>query len=118
MNEEELRHRIKNAIVLLADGHTFKVGDLTFGCQNKNHFSVTGWTVKNDLKNITKETALTELSETKELFIKMISFSPELAEFLNGREIEYCLGFDYGMGGLEICTETNGQLKWTIALTK
>jgi hypothetical protein len=50
MNEQELIQRINSAIVLLTDGHTFKVGDLTFSCRDKKHFSVTGWTVKNDLK--------------------------------------------------------------------
>lgn len=116
MNKEELRHRIKSAVVLLKDGHIFKVGELTFSSRGENQFSVTGWTIKNDLKNITKETALTELAETKELFGKMISASSELADFISNRQIEYCLGYDYGMGGLEICSETNGQIKWTTEL--
>jgi len=116
MNEEELIYRIKSAIVLLTDGHPFKVGDLTFSSRGKNQFSVTGWTIKSDLKNITKKTAVKELTETKELFRKMISVSSELADFIKNRQIEYCLGFDYGMGGLEICSETNGQIKWTTEL--
>ncbi len=116
MKEQELHQRIKNAIILLTDGHQFKVGDLTFGSRDENHFSVIGWTVKNDLKNITKETALTELTETKELFTKMLSVSPELANFITNRQIEFCLGLNYGMGGLEICSETNGQIKWATEL--
>lgn len=116
MNEGELINRIKSAIILLTDGHAFNVGDLTFSSRGKNQFSVTGWTIKNDLKNITKETALKELAETKELFRKMIAASSELADFIKNRQIEYCLGYDYGMGGLEICSETNGQIKWTTEL--
>jgi hypothetical protein len=38
MNEKELTDRIKNAIILLQDGHSFKVCDLTFGSDNKNNF--------------------------------------------------------------------------------
>ncbi|PIQ31955.1 MAG: hypothetical protein COW63_07555 [Bacteroidetes bacterium CG18_big_fil_WC_8_21_14_2_50_41_14] len=116
MDEQELKHRIKNAIVLLTDGHPFRVGDLTFSCRDNNQFSVTGWTIKNDLKNISKTTALNELTETKELFNKMTIASQELADFIIGRQVEYHLGYDYGMGGVEICNEINGQLKWTTEL--
>ncbi|MGQ7947419.1 hypothetical protein [Flavobacterium sp. WC2509] len=37
MNEKELVDS-KNAIILLSDGHPFKVSDLTFGCDKKNIF--------------------------------------------------------------------------------
>ena len=57
MDKKELQERITNAIVLLTNGHSFKVGDLTFQSR-KNYFSVTGWTLKNDLKNITKKTVV------------------------------------------------------------
>lgn len=116
MNEEELIHRIKNAIVLLQDGHPFKVGDLTFGCKDGKHFSVTGWTVCNELKNLSKDKALAELNETKDLFNKMIAVSQELSDFIKYRQVEYSLGYDYGMGGLEICSEKGGQIKWTAEL--
>jgi len=116
MNKEELLHRIKSAIVLLKDGHPFKVGDLTFGCKDNKHISVTGWTVCNDLKKLTKDKALTELSEIKELFNNMLSVSPELSDFIKYRQVEYSLDYDYGMGGLGICNEINGQIKWTAEL--
>lgn len=116
MNEEELHHRIKNAIALLKDGQSFKVGDLTFGSKDSKHFSVTGWTVCNDLKNLTKQKALTELNETKDLFNKMLAVSPELSDFIKYRQVEYSLGYDYGMGGLGICNEIGGQIKWTVEL--
>ena len=116
MNKEELIHRIKNAIVLLQDGHPFKVGYLTFGCKDSKHFSVTGWTVCNELKNLSKDKALTELNQTKDLFNKMIASSQELSNFIKNRQVEYSLGYDYGMGGLEICNEIYGQIKWTTEL--
>jgi hypothetical protein len=112
MNEDELQQRIKSAIILLADGHPFKVGDLMFGCKDKKHFSVTGWTLKNDLANVTKQSALNELTDIKTLFTKMTIASNELADFLKGRQIEYCLGYDYGMGAIGICKETDGNLTW------
>lgn len=112
MNEDELQHRIKSAIILLADDHPIKVGDLTFGSKDEKHFSVTGWTIKNDLANVTKQSALNELTEIKILFAKMTIASIELADFIKGKQIEYCLGYDYGMGAIEICKETDGNLIW------
>jgi len=118
MNEEELHQRIKDAIILLEDGHPFKVGDLTLGCSNEVHFSVTGWTLCNDLKNLTKHRALIELDETKTLFNKMTSVSSDLTDFIKDRHVQFSLGYDYGMGSLEICYETNGQIQWTTELEK
>lgn len=103
---------------MLEDGHPFKVGDLTWGCSNDRHFSVTGWTLCKDLKNLTKHKALIELNETKTLFNKMTSVSSDLTEFIKDRQVQYSLGYDYGMGGLEICNEMNGQIQWTIELEK
>jgi hypothetical protein len=58
MNEKELTDRIKNAIILLSDGHPFNVGDLTFGCDKKNNFFVSGWVESYELKNISKTSAV------------------------------------------------------------
>ncbi|QES88282.1 hypothetical protein [Rhizosphaericola mali] len=118
MTENELKYRIKNAIVLLTDGHSFKVGDLTFGAKDNSHFSVTGWTRCNEFQYLTKNRALTELDEIKDLFHKMISVSSELTDFVKSRKIEYCFSYDYGMGGFEICSETDGQIKWITTLEK
>ncbi len=67
---------------------------------------------KNDLENLTKQSALSELAEIKMLFTKMTISSNELADFLKNRQIEFCLGFDYGMGAIGICKETNGHFTW------
>jgi hypothetical protein len=112
MNEEELKHRIRNALVILRDHNSFKVGDLTFSAKDKSSFSVTGWTIKNELKNVTKRSALNELNEIKSLFKKMVQVSPELSVFVDQRQIEFNLGYDYGMGGIGICSEIDGQIKW------
>lgn len=112
MNEEELKHRIRNALVILQERNSFKVGDLTFSATCKSTFSVTGWTVKNELKSITKRSALNELNEIKSLFNKMVRVSAELSEFINQRQIEFNLSYDYGMGGIGICSETDGKIKW------
>jgi hypothetical protein len=116
MNEEELIHRIKNAIILLKEGHPLNVGELTFGSKDNNHFSISGWSIKNNLEDITRDSVLKELNEIKELFSKMVRVSTELSDFIKGKQIEYYLGYDYGMGSIGICKEINGQIKWEIDL--
>lgn len=112
MNEEELKHRIRNVLEILQDHNSFKVGDLTFSAKDDSSFSVTGWTMNNELKNITKQSALNELNEIKSLLKRMVQVSTELSEYLKQRQIEYTLGYDYGMGGIGICSEIDGQIKW------
>ncbi len=116
MNAEELQHRIKTALILLTDGHALNVGDLTFGCKDKKHFSVSGWTNNNLLENVTTQSSLTELKDIKSLFSKMVDASIELSEFIKDKQIEYYLGYDYGMGGVGICHEKDGQVIWETEL--
>ncbi len=118
MEKDDLELRIKDAIVLLADGRPINVGDLTFGSRNKNHLSVTGWTRTNDFETITKVSALKELNEIKDLFKRMRSASKVLSDFIDNKEIEFHLGYDYRMGAIGICTAVNGELKWETDLTK
>ncbi len=116
MTEGQLKHRIKNAIVILNECKSFNVGSLTFNCSNNSELSVTGWSLKNDLTNLTENIAITELDEIKALFKKMTLTSPELSTFITERKIIYHLDYDSGKGAVGICTETNGQLKWNTEL--
>lgn len=116
MNEKEVIDRIKDAIILLSDGYPSKVGDLTFVCDNQNNFFISGWVESFELKNISKIRALNELTETKQFFSKMIAVSNDLKMFIENRNIEYSLCYNYGMGSLELCRERNGNIEWTIEL--
>ncbi len=114
MNSEELKHRIKNAITLIEDGQSLKIGDLTLGCKDKNHLSIIGWTSTNNMDFMTEQSALNELIEIKTLFTKMTIASNELANFIIGKQIEYCLNYDSGKGSIEICKEINNNLTWKV----
>jgi len=115
MNKEELLSRIKAAIVLLPDGHTLKIGDLSLSCSDKNHLAVKGWTIHN-LDSMNKQIALSELQEIKSLFINMVDASSNLKDFINGMQIEFYLGYDYQLGSVGICSEINGEIKWETLL--
>ena len=112
MKTEDLQNRIKTALILLADGHSLNVGDLTFGCKDKKHFTVSGWTSNILLENVTQQSALTNLKDIKSLFSKMVDTSSELSEYIKDKVIEYYLGYDYGLGGIGICYEKNGHVIW------
>jgi hypothetical protein len=116
MTEKELTDRIKNAIIILSDGHPFKVGDLTFGCDDQNNFFVSGYVESYELKNISKTKALSELKEIKLLFAKMLAVSPDLKKFIQDRNVEYSSCYNYGMGSLELCRERKGNIEWTTEL--
>ncbi len=117
MEREELINRIRNAIILLSDGHTINVGDLTFANNMNNHFLVTGWTV-NNLESITQQSALVELQEVKEIFMRMKKASNELSNFISDKSIEYYLGYDYRKGSIGICKEIDGQIIWDMDFKK
>jgi hypothetical protein len=119
MDKEELIDRIKSALILLTEGNSFKVGDLTFGCKDKNILSVTGWTTTNYLETLTKQKALTEFYEIKSLFARMVNASIELSEFIKYKQINYYLGYDdNGKCGIGICNEIDGQINWETTLNE
>ena len=118
MTNEELHNRIRSALIMLADGHAFRVGELFFSCKDNLHFSVSGETHNNLLENVTQQSALVELNDIKTLFTSMVNSSKELSEFIKDRHIEYLLGYDYGMGSILICSEINGQVIWKQTLKK
>ncbi len=112
MTDSELNKRIRNALVLLPEGHPFKVGELTLQCPQPNVIQVKGWSISHDLKAIKKRSALSELTETKDMLTKMMSASEELASFVKDKQMEFILAFDYGMGSVHICKEIEGEVHW------
>jgi len=118
MTEEEVNIRLKNAIILLGDQHHYNVGDITLSSKDKNHIAVTGWTDAISLENVTKQAVLADLSETKVRFDNMIKCSTEFSHFIKDKQIVYHIGYNYGMGSLDICSETNGHLVWQTNLKK
>ena len=112
MDKEELKNRIKNTIVLLGEGHHIQVGNLTLSSKGKSLLTVEGWTNNNYLENVTKQSALAELKDIKDLFLKMVDASSDLADFIQKKQIEYSLGYDYGMGSIAICRDKDEKIFW------
>jgi len=113
MTEE---NSLKIAVEVLKDRKSIPIGDLTISHKN-DIIIVTGWTKCFYIENVTKENALQDLSFTKEKFDDLIGKSSELSDFIKDKKIEYSLAFDYGKGGIGICDEIDGEIKWLHKIT-
>ena len=111
-----MEERIKSALVLLKSGKFFNVAGLKLSAEKKGVIEVTGWSHYSIFNNLTKTKCLKELKEIKELFEKIVNHSIELKEFINVKEIEYNLAFNYGQGSVGIVSEKRGILVWQTQL--
>jgi hypothetical protein len=117
MTQEDLIHRIENAVLLLLNGHGLKVNELTLRSKDQFTLTVTGWTNYNHIGNITEQIALSELEQTKNSFSEMLNLSKSLMDFTKKRQVEYYLSYDdSGKCSIPICKEMNGELEWKIQL--
>ena len=113
-----MENRIKTAVEFLKDGQSLIVGDLRLGVEKPGGVYVTGWSTYNNLENLTKQIALKELQEIKDLFQKMVDISPELKEFIEDKSVEFNLTFDYGQGAIGVCSEKEGKIIWEVNLAE
>lgn len=110
------KNRISEAVAVLEEGGTMKIGDVRLGVFGDNELTVTGWTRYLSLENLTRAKALSELSEIKAIFAEMLDASTELRAFSKKKEVGYYLGQEYGQGAVGICNEISGRLTWEIEL--
>ncbi len=65
---------------------------------------------------MTRQSALNELSEVSDIFEKMLMICPDLIKLTDKKNIVICLGLDYGMGAIRICSQANGTIHWEVDL--
>lgn len=109
-------NRLRDAVRILREGGTIKIGDVRLGTHGKNELTVTGWTRYQSLENLTQTKALSELDEIKTIFLNMLGASPELLDFSDTKTVGYYLGQDYGQGAIGICKEIEGKVIWEVGL--
>jgi len=108
----DMHDRLKNAVAVLKEGGTLKIGDIRLGIYDKKELTVTGWTRYHTLENLSQAQALEELEEIKAIFAEMLNISPELLQFSGTKTAGYYLGQDYGQGATGICKEVDGEVIW------
>jgi hypothetical protein len=109
-------NRLREAVKLLKEGGTMKVGDVRLGTLGESELTVTGWTRYQLLENLTQTKALGELGEIKAIFADMLDLSPDLLEFAGTKTVGFYLGQDYGQGAIGICKEIEGKVIWEVEL--
>jgi len=108
-----MRDKIKIAIEFLKDKKSFLVGDLRLEANELGDIEITGWSQYTNFRNLTKENSLEELQGIKSLFYDKLKVSPELANFIKGKDIVFNLYFDdYGKASIEICSEKDSNICW------
>ncbi len=105
-------NRIMAALEFLKDKQGFKVGGL-YLASRKDMIVVVGQTNYNDPDYLNKRIAAKELENVKAEFSEYRNLVKEFNDYFADKEIKFCLAYDYGMGGIELCNELNGKINWT-----
>jgi len=103
---------LENVVHLLTHGHLYSVGGLTFRTLDNTNIQVIGSTLKHDLIAITRSSCILEIRDIKKEFMQMLNLSPVFKDCIKDKEIQFCLIYDYGMGGIFLCEEVNGHITW------
>jgi hypothetical protein len=104
--------RIQAALEFLKDNQGFKVGGLYLS-PRENEIAVVGQTNYNDTDNLNKGIALNELKDIKAEFNDYRDLDADFNNFFKDKTIRFCLAYDYGMGGIELCNDLNGRITWS-----
>jgi len=79
----------------------------------RNHYVyVTGWSRCISVESLTKQMALDELDEVKELFGYMIKESPALAVFIKDKNVKFNLCLNPTKDFIPIVSEYVGAIMW------
>jgi len=112
----EYLSRIKTAAEFVRDGMALPVGDVLLHCEDDETLCVTGWSRAPTIEAMTRQSALNELSEIIEIFNRMREAYPPLIEVTGKHHVKICLGFDYGMGAIRVCSIKDGNVSWEVAM--
>jgi succinate dehydrogenase/fumarate reductase flavoprotein subunit len=106
------KKRIITALEFLKENQGFKVGGL-YLAPRKKEIAVVGQTNYNNPDNLNKRIALNELKNIKATFNDYRELVAEFDKYFVDKKIKYCLAYDYGMGGIELCNEFKGNVTWS-----
>ena len=107
-------YNLTNIITLLDNYERVKLGDITLIKADDKNISVLGWTNYNDIKNVTKDIAKKELEEIKGLYQKLLDTSSDFKKYMLDKSPIFELCYDYGMGGLLVCSIINDKFVWAL----
>jgi len=106
-----MRERINIALEFLKLGQSYTIYSLRLGVRNQ-YMYVTGWSRCINMESLTRQMALDELDEVKELFGYMVKESPALAAFIKNKNVKYNLCFNPTKSFTPIVSEYVGAVTW------
>jgi hypothetical protein len=106
-----MRERINIALEFLKLGQSYTIYSLRLGVRNQ-YVYVTGWSRCISIESLTKQMALDELDEVKELFGYMIKESPALAAFIKDKNVKFNLCLNPTKDFIPIVSEYVGAVMW------
>lgn len=106
-----MRDRINIALEFLKLGQSYTIYSLRLGVRN-HYMYVTGWSKCASVESLTKQMALDELEEVKELFDYMVKESPELAAFIKNKNVKFNLCVNPTKDFVPIVSEYVGAITW------
>lgn len=114
--DEDAMERLEVAAASVRDGRSMTVGEVLLGSEDADTLSITGWTRSASIERLSRQTALSELNEVKSIYKEKLKTCPDLPQMAGKKSVRFCLGFDYGMGAIRICSEIDGRLTWEAEL--
>jgi len=100
--------RVNAGIELLRNGHTISFEGVNFHLT----LSISTFSDYVHLENVTEAEAKEEIKRSKLVGAKLAEINEAFSEIWNKSKHEYCFGYDYGMGGIEVAQEINNLFKW------
>ena len=109
-----MRKRLELAAELVSEGKVMKVSQLKFASVGDDRLQVCGDTRCYDLNRMTKRRALVELQQVKDFFVDVLEICPDFMKRCGKSKVRYALAYDYRIGAIGICEESDGELRWLI----
>lgn len=106
-----MRERINIALEFLKLGQSYTIYSLRLGVRN-HYMYVTGWSKCASVESLTKQMALDELDEVKELFDYMVKESPALAAFIKDKNVKFNLCLNPTKEFVPVVSEYVGAITW------
>lgn len=115
---DKMLEKIKNTIKLIKEGFPLcRIGDLYFSLKDQHQLHITDNSSYLHLEYITKQIALQELDEIKNIFIKIVNYSDDIKLFIENKKIVFNLDYDDGgKTSIKVCSEQDGIITWHIDL--
>ncbi|MEP0481007.1 MAG: hypothetical protein ABJD23_12360, partial [Nonlabens sp.] len=113
---KNLKKRITSAVNLATTGGVLLIQGVKISIRSKDQLIITGFSRALDLGNITKESALMEIQEVKNLYLHWIGLTNVFEKFTNSKPPKFVLSYSDSKVGIGICEMSRSNINWLIKI--